>query len=173
MKARCQQTIFFAFLMGSALFVIYFLSSIYEVSLLSKADCEVEAMGEIMAAVRETPLLYASMCNRVSNESNVEGGTNREAKLGRGRRSRTCVPHVSVMARQIPTMQPYKHNHFRTGEVTTTSTLMQPFPQPTSLAVRPASSDPLPYAKRRKMSTVACQGNLSKLASHSFSPALS
>mgnify|MGYP007134775942 FL=1 len=77
-------------------------------------------MGEIMAAVRETPLLYASMCNRVSNELNVEGGMKREAKLGGGGRSRTCVPHVSVMAWQIPTTQPYKHNHFRTGEVTTT-----------------------------------------------------
>ena len=48
---------------------------------MSKADCEVEAMGEIMAAVRETPLLYASTCNRVSNKLNVEGGTKRGAKL--------------------------------------------------------------------------------------------
>ena len=34
---------------------------------MSKADCEVEAMGEIMAAVRETPLLYASTCKHVQS----------------------------------------------------------------------------------------------------------
>ena len=131
-------------------------------------------MGEIIVwQLGRYGLLYASACDRLSNVLNVEGGARREAKLLGGGRSRTCVPHVSVMAWQIPTTQPYKHNHFRTGEVTTTSTLMQPFQQPTSLAVRPVSLDPLPYAKRRKMSTVACQGNLSKLASHSFSPALS
>lgn len=50
----------------------------------------VKAMGEIMATVRETRLLYASACNRVSNELNVEGGVKREANWRRREEQNLC-----------------------------------------------------------------------------------